>query len=232
MKDQYFKLCALCGPMFCIMFMVGFIGFAGFMPPLPPSATAVEIANIYIVDNASIKTGLIIMMIGLSFSIPFVSAIVTRMKQMRNSSSTLVTTFIIVSAAVAGLLFILICAWAVASYRIDRSPEIIQAFNDFAFILLIWPVSLIPVSYISLGLAVLSDDKNTPIFPRWFAFLNFWFAVLAYGGCLLIFFVDGPFAWDGLIAFWIPAVAFFGWYIVTSVVLLQSNDPAELVSQL
>ncbi|TRX56483.1 hypothetical protein FNN08_02825 [Thalassomonas sp. M1454] len=226
MNDSYLRLCSWGGPIFCVLFLIGFIGFADFMPPISPANSAQEVADIYKNDATSIKIGLIFMMIATSFTMPFVSAIITRMKQMQNSSPTLVTTFVIVSAALSCFLFVLICSWAVSSFRADRAPEIIQAFNDFAFILLIWPVSLIPVSYIALGLAILADNKQQPIFPRWFAFLNFWFAVLAYGGCLLIFFHEGPFAWDGLIAFWIPAVAFFGWYIVTSVVLLQSKSPA------
>lgn len=221
MNNNYLKLCAWCGPIFSALFILGFI-WADFVPPLDPAATAEQIAAIYRENSISMRLGFILMMVALSLLVPFSAAIAVQMKNIANSSPALLLSFIMSATATIALLYIVLCSWGVASFRADRAPEVLQAFNDFAFIMLIWPVSLIPVQYIALGLSVLSDKKSQPLFPRWYGFYNFWMALLAYGGALLLFFTKGPFAWNGVVAFWIPAFAFFGWYIVSSIMLLLS----------
>ncbi|WNC73791.1 hypothetical protein RGQ13_07330 [Thalassotalea psychrophila] len=222
MNTNSLKLCAWTGPIFVIMFLFGFVALAGFLPPPSPSLNADEIASLYSQNSLMIRSGLVIMMIALALLIPFLAAIAARMRHMNNHSPVLIITFLLSAAATTALLYIIVCAWGVASFRPERLADVTQAFNDFAFIMLIWPVSLIPVSYIALGISILNDNRQQPVFPRWFGFFNFWMALLAYGGALLIFFTHGPFAWNGLIAFWIPAFAFFGWYIVAAIVLIQS----------
>jgi hypothetical protein len=41
------------------------------------------------------------------------------------------------------------------------------------------------------------------------------------GGAVMVF-NDGPLAWNGVFAFWIPLVAFSVWMIAVTVVMLQS----------
>jgi hypothetical protein len=42
-------------------------------------------------------------------------------------------------------------------------------------------------------------------------------------------FHDGPLAWNGVIGFWVPVVAFFIWIVAVAVVLLRAIDrePAD-----
>ena len=51
--------------------------------------------------------------------------------------------------------------------------------------------------------------------PRWVAFLNFFVAFSFLPDPLAYFFKTGPFAWDGLLAWWVPVAAFFGWLLKT-----------------
>ena len=39
---------------------------------------------------------------------------------------------------------------------------------------------------------------------------------------MLIFFKTGPFAWNGLLVFWLGVLVFFGWYTVTFAVVRTS----------
>ncbi len=70
-----------------------------------------------------------------------------------------------------------------------------------------------------MGHAIMSVQHEQPIFPRWVGYFNIWVAVLFIPGGLLTFFKTGPVAWNGLLAFWMPVVVFFAWYIVMFFVL-------------
>ena len=45
MNDSYLKMCAWGGPIFCVLFLIGFIGFADFMPPISPADSAQQVAG-------------------------------------------------------------------------------------------------------------------------------------------------------------------------------------------
>ncbi len=44
-------------------------------------------------------------------------------------------------------------------------------------------------------------------------------------------FNDGPLAWNGVFAFWIPLVAFSVWMIAVTVVLIQSISAEQAAEQ-
>ena len=102
--------------------------------------------------------------------------------------------------------------------RYDRSPGV--ADQESTANVLLYTVGL--------GLALLLTiasfvDRTEPgTFPRWFGYLNAWYALLALPGGAVMIFNDGPLAWNGVFAFWIPLVAFSVWMIAVTVVLLQS----------
>ena len=55
------------------------------------------------------------------------------------------------------------------------------------------------------------DKSDNPVFPRWYNFLMIWIAIGTCTDCLTIFFFDGPFAYNGIISLWMPALAFTIW---------------------
>jgi hypothetical protein len=50
------------------------------------------------------------------------------------------------------------------------------------------------------------------------AYLNFWVAFLSIPAGLILFFKHGIFAFDGLLALWVPLVVFLIWIITMTVV--------------
>ena len=55
--------------------------------------------------------------------------------------------------------------------------------------------------------------------------LYLWTAFLFIPGGLVTFFKAGPFAWNGLLAFWVAAAVFGSWFIVMSVVVRRAVAP-------
>jgi hypothetical protein len=74
------------------------------------------------------------------------------------------------------------------------------------------------------GLAILKHAARNPVFPRWAGFFNLWSALIFLPGSLLPFFKAGPFACNGLLAFWLPGTIFGIWYIVMQVLVLKAID--------
>jgi hypothetical protein len=78
-----------------------------------------------------------------------------------------------------------------------------------------------------MGIAVLSDKSATPVFPRWAGYLDFWVAVLFMPGTIAVFFQDGPFAWSGLLTWYIPLGVFAFWMFANTALRLKAISAEE-----
>jgi hypothetical protein len=88
------------------------------------------------------------------------------------------------------------------------------------------------VQALSIAIVGFSDKSATPTFPRWFCFFSIWIAILSIPGGFAVFFQSGPFAWNGIITFWLP-IGFFGIYYPTLISLMfkaiKRQDTAQQV---
>ena len=84
-----------------------------------------------------------------------------------------------------------------------------------------------------VAIAVIALVPNTVVhtpFPRWFGYYTAWTALMFEAGALAFLTRSGPFAWNGLLAFWSPVVTFFAWMIVTAVLLFRAIALQDEVS--
>jgi len=194
-----------------------------FIPPLNPAASAAEIATIFQNNTNGIRLGSIFIMIAGALYAPFTAVIAAQMRRIERGSTPVLTYSQLAAGAASCLLFIIPgLAWTIAAFRPERPPEITQAFNDFAWIFVVMPFVLAEVQNICFGAVIISDKRTTPLFPRWLGFFNFWIALSFIPGGLTTFFKTGPFAYNGLLAFWIPAGTFGPWFIVICVYLIKA----------
>ena len=215
-------LCAWSGAVFLLVFFAGFVPLANFLPPPSPSASAVEIASMYQQHAVQIRLGLVLMVFSWALIIPFAAGISIQINRMHDGPSVLSYTQLACASSNVVLVIIPELLWTTAAFRPEQNPELIRMLNDMGWITFLWPVGTFVVQVVAVGLATLSDKNDRPIFPRWFGFFCLWIAVLFLPGVMLTFFKTGPFAWDGLLVFWLAVVAFFGWYTVTFTVLRAS----------
>jgi hypothetical protein len=66
------------------------------------------------------------------------------------------------------------------------------------------------------------DGSEQPVFPRWLGYLNFWCAIGSLPAAGLYFVMDGPLAWNGILSWWLPVVAFSVWVLSMFVTLLRA----------
>lgn len=209
-------LCAHSGIAFAVLLSIGIFGIAGWMPLVDPAADAATISQMFQDNQTRIRIGATLMAVGSVFWWSFAAAIKMQMQRVEGPMHPLAT--VQMAASTGGLIALIIPAylWLALAYRPAQvSPETLQLVNDFAWLTFIgmFPPGLL--QNVALGICILSDKSEEPVYPRWLAYVCFWAATGFLPTALLPFFHDGPFAWNGIIGFWIPALAFFGWIVIT-----------------
>ena len=210
------NLCLWCGPLIAIGFGLGFVLLGGFVPPPSPNLSANDIAEFYFSNASSIRSGMFICILAMTLIVPWGIGLALRLPSRRNTPALFFTqiAMVLTSSVVSVISCIL---WSLGTFRAgDISAEIIMTINDSAWFvfLLTWPS--FSVWFFLLGISILQDRREKCAYPRWTAYLSFWVAALLIPAGLIPFFKAGPFAWNGLLAFYIVVIAFFVWLTVMS----------------
>ena len=101
--------------------------------------------------------------------------------------------------------------WIAATVRSELEPSTIRLLDDLSWLIfvMVFPGYVLQLSCIAV--ASFMDRSARPLWPRWVGYLNLWIALSGGGGGLAVFFKQGPFAWNGLVGFYIPIGAFTIW---------------------
>lgn len=207
---------------FVLLFVVGMVGFADFVPPPSPGASADEIATIFRENTNGIRFGMVLVFLATIALFFYGAEIGHQTRRIVGASRALAYVQIATVSAAALIIDIPVMLWWVAAFRPERSAESIQLLNDVAWMIFI--VGFVPyVAWaFAVGIAVLSDVAPEPIYPRWSGYLSIFVGLAQIPPVMLVYFKTGPFAWDGLISWWVPAVDFFGWAVVMIVLTAKA----------
>jgi hypothetical protein len=96
---------------------------------------------------------------------------------------------------------------AIGAFR-EREPALTELMNDAYWLFAIMPFQTFwPMSW-AWSYAILVDDREKPMFPKFMGVVNF-FAPLMFGWSIAMHATkSGPFAWNGALGFWVAAVVF------------------------
>lgn len=220
MNTRTQTFCACSGLAFVIVATLGWLGFSGMLPPISPTMTGEEVQALIQANTGKTRFGTLVMMFAMALTLPWMALITVQLKRIEGSHSVLAYTQLAAGAATIFALTVPMNLWTVLAFRPDRDPQLMLLINDFSWLMFIMTFPPFFIQLGAIGIAILSDRNTPSIFPRWSGYFNLWVAILFLPGGLVTFFKDGPFAWDGLLAFWMPLAVFLGWYIVMFVVLL------------
>lgn len=221
------RLCLACGPLLMLVFTIGFWFVAGMIPPPPPGTPAAELVTFYSENQTRIRVGLVIAMLGAGLAMFFPVPVMMQLRRIEGAESFAYVQLI------GGLfntpLFVLPWfAMAAATYRpLNPVPEVTQALSDLGWLTLVGFGAPAIFQTIVIALAVFSDRRPEPVYPRWFGYFNVWCALLFVPGLLVICFHDGPFAYNGIFAFWVPLAVFTAWFVVTAFATLGAVRQEE-----
>ena len=221
------RLCAWTGPVAVLLSLLGMVIIGGYVPATNPAASGAEIARWYTENLGSARLGMIVSMIGFTLFIPF--GIGIAMLTRRIEPTPVMTYIQIASVAVSALEGVIAtCIWLTAAFRpYEIAPDITRALHDLGWIAFLVDVPPFSVWMVAIGFAILRDRGTVPLFPRWLGFFNFWVAILILPALLLPFFKSGPFAYNGILALYLPFGAFFIWMVVMTFGMMRAIGTSQ-----
>jgi hypothetical protein len=206
------RLCAWAGP----LYLVGLIAFwgllAGFVPAPPMSLNAQQITAHFIENNLGIRAG----MVGTLFIAPFYFVwslvIAAIMKKIEGPDGLLAKLEFVGGIATALVTIGFAIMWLMASFRTaQRAPEDIQLLHDMGWMIFDTTIMVTLIQMAAFGGAILMDKRREPLLPKWLAWLSFAVATTFLAAYLMPFVLEGPFAWNGIVTYWVVLTSFFIW---------------------
>lgn len=220
---------AWCGLAFVVVYGSGVL-IAGFVPPPSPNDSAAEISRFYAQNTGRIRTGLLIMMLGAAFMIPFFAVLTLQLRRIEGRLGALSLAQLIAGGVAVWVFTLPTIVFSVAAFRPGQNPDVTQMLNDLGWFLFVWNLGTVTCQAILIAVAILRDAGPDPVFPRWVAYLNIWVAIGFLPGVALTYVKTGILAWDGLLAFWLAAVMFFSWILVLSWSTLRAVNRAARIA--
>ncbi|QFU77199.1 hypothetical protein EY643_16890 [Halioglobus maricola] len=200
-----------------VMFLVGAGWFfiPGWLPPVDPALDAEAIKAMFIEDRTRIRIGMTLCATGMVFFVPFCAAVSGQMRRIEGHEDPLLARSQSLGSTVTTMVAFFASYFILAAaYRHDMPANVIQIFHDFGWFMIVAAFPPLLIQTLSVGICILGDKSDKKIFPRWLAFVNFWIAILFLPAALVPFLYEGPFAWDGLLSFYIPVFCFFLWIVL------------------
>ena len=127
-------------------------------------------------------------------------------------------------SAIPGLLFAAIFL-TVGAMRPDRDPALTSWLYDGAFLTFVGTMGVFLIGTLVWMVAILIDKNK--VFPKWFGYLNLCNAMTEIVAAPVWIFKEGPFAWNGLVAFWIATmvcVVYTGMFITLLMQMIKRED--------
>jgi len=231
MKSGTMKVCTYMGALAGTLLFIGIWPLANMFPPLAPDMGTAEVAAYYRSNQTGILVGAILIMTSSALFFPFLAAIAVFLKKIEGPVSPMTYAFIMIVAYGFVTVFFAGLFFTAAAYRPSFSDETIHSLSDIAFFLFVMPAVPAFVQNVITGVAILGDERTQPIFPRWVGYMNLWTAVLLLPGCVVGLFKVGPFAWNGALAFWLPAIVFGIWFNVMIFAMLSAIKRGALAGE-
>lgn len=203
------------------LFFLGLIS-AGFLPALAPSLTPNELAEVYKSNHTGILLGGLLIVVAAGFCGPFVAEIFLQLRRMEGARP--IGAFGQLASGIANIQFFIFpgLLFVVVAYRPDRPVDSLSSLNDLAWIVTMLPWTVGAMQCVCIGWSILAHGNAATPYPRWLGYFNIWIAIGMASSSVIPFFKVGPFAWNGVVGFWIPAAVFGLWELVMGIMTLRA----------
>ncbi|TDV55988.1 hypothetical protein [Actinophytocola oryzae] len=226
-KFRLYRMSVWCGVVVLVAFTVAFTVVGSLTPPISPTASAEQVTDFLTEHRSGVLWAVVIMGVFAPLFYPF--AVVTSLQMRRIEGGWGLLSMVQLTTAVVaptGWLYPL-AVLATVTYRPGRDPQLVLLLSDQFWLTYVGIAAIFVVNVAVIGVSALVDRRPEPVFPRWFGYFNFVVALALLPGVFVYVSSSGPFAWDGLFAMMLPAVAFVVWKVLMIVYLLRAVRSEE-----
>lgn len=218
---KYQLISAWCGPAFLVTFVL-FWGFLGHNLPNPsPALSAGDLTARYLNNLNDIRLGFIVSMITVCLYMPWTALLSAQMAQIEGTFSVLSGLQLLGGGLTALVVSFSAMFWAVAAFRPERDPASIQLLTDLGWLCIDLQYACTTLQMVAAALAGLADKSREPLFPRWVCFLTIWCGISFFPASLTGVLKTGPFAWNGMLSYYIPYFCWLCWYTTASIYMIK-----------
>jgi hypothetical protein len=211
------------GLVFTVIYGLGWWRLFHMMPPPTARWSAEEIARFYRDNSSSIKLGATIAGWTSGFMVPIAVVVANQISRQERGRPILAPLALAGGALMTVPLALPPIFWGTAAFTPSRAPEITAIMHELAMLTFVTTDQFYIFMWVAIGvIGLIPRAVHHSPFPRWFGYYTLWTALMFETGALAFLFRSGPFAWNGLLAFWLPVVTFFAWIAVTAVLLLKT----------
>lgn len=226
-KFRLYRMSVWCGAIVLVAFTVAFTIMGKLTPPISPTAGAEQVTRFLTENRDGILWAVVIMGVFAPLFYPF--AVITSLQMRRIEGGWGLLSMVQLTTAVVaptGWLYPL-AVLATVTYRPGRDPDLVLLLSDQFWLTYVGVAVIFVLNVVVIGISALVDRRPQPVFPRWFGYLSFLLGLLLFPGVFVYVAPSGPFAWNGLFAMMVPAVAFVIWKVVIIVLLLRAVESEE-----
>ena len=207
------------GLILVLMTVVGFGWLMHMVPPPSPAASKQEMLDSVREHQTPILIGAALVTFFWSFWVTWAAPIILYIRRMERVPLLTFASLANVGGGAAVITTIAV-AWTVMAFRAEDAT-IVQTFNDLGFFLFLYTWPPFGIWMVIIAIAIFRDVNQKQTFPRWVAYYNLYAAIGMAPASLMGLFKTGPFAYNGILAFWVVAVDFFVWMVVMSIVMMK-----------
>ena len=226
--DQW--ICFWSIPVFYLLFGVVFVLLGRIMPPPSPTMTTTNIVAFMTSPDLSLAVVLLAMSLGM-YALNS-GLMLTQMKRMVGVSPVLRYAYVAVLGVggVPGCLFPGYM-FALGAFRPEYDPGILSMLYDLGFLCFVGSLGCFVIQYVVFTIAVFLDQRG--IFPKWLGYFSIWTLVTELVAAPVFITQTGPYAWNGLLAFYQGTVIWVAWQTCVTICLYKAikNQPLEELNQ-
>lgn len=211
-NERYEVFGAWCAPIFTVLTVVGFLGLSHFYDPAAAHLKPADLSAFYADRQLGVEIGMSLFCVATAFLALFSVQLSLSLLRIKGSSLLMSIGQALGGFGVVMLIFISCCLWIGAAYRAGgANPDVTVALNDAAWFGFLVGWVMLSLQMATTAAITLLDRSATPLVPRWASWASAVGAVvlITANGCAVT--KTGPFAWDGVLGYYLPMVIWGTW---------------------
>lgn len=219
---RYQLICAWCGPMFLVTFVLFWGVIANNIPNPAPSLTAEALKERYLLNLGEIRLGFIMSLITVCFYMPWTCVLAAQMRRIEGTEMPVLSYLQLIGGALTVMVVSFSAVfWVVAAFRPDAPASTFQMMTDTGWLIIDLCYACTTLQMVAAALIGLADKSKVPLFPRWVCFLTIWCGISFFPASLTGVLKTGPFAWNGVLSYYIPYFCWLCWFSTASIYMIK-----------